>query len=108
VVSGTIPADSLMTVASSSAITVPAGVTAAVGANSWILAEGNTVDIPYTFSLDSRYGASVSGTGEITAGSYGVALERFNWLTNHAGGGRETSTFMAGNSAWRTGNVTMP
>lgn len=102
--------DGVVYVSSSTSITVPSGVTAAVGANSWILAEGNTVDIPVSFVFNGRSGnTGVLGSGaEITTGAYAVGLERLNWITNAAAGGKETSTFMAGNSAWRTGTVTMP
>jgi len=100
-------AGNLYLVASSTSITVPSGVTAVAGSlNSWILAEGNTIDIPISYVFNGRYGSSVGGTAEITVGAYAVGLERLNWLT--LGSGRQTTTFMAGNSDWRTGTVTMP
>jgi peptidoglycan hydrolase-like protein with peptidoglycan-binding domain len=110
-VSGTLNPDTLHYVASSTAITVPAGVSAAVGANSWILGEGNSVDIPVSFVFDSRTGgstATIEGPANIATGAYAVQINRLNWVTNAAGGGSEVSTFMSGNSAWRTGAVTMP
>ena len=106
-VSGTGNADGMIFVASSSSITLPT-LTAAVGSNSWIVSEGNEATFTYTFSFDSRWGYSTGGTGEITSGNYAVQLDRLNWVTNAAGGGREASTFMSGNSAWRTGSVAMP
>ncbi len=110
-VSGTLNPDTLTYAASSTSITVPSNVTASTGANSWILAEGNSVDIPVSIVLNNRTGgstATIEGPANITTGAYAVQINRLLWSTVHAGGGREVSTFMSGNAAWRTGTVTMP
>jgi peptidoglycan hydrolase-like protein with peptidoglycan-binding domain len=89
-------------VSSSTSITVPSGVTAA-GTNSWVLGEGNSVDLPISFVMETRDDDSYA---LITTGAYAFGLERINWLANSTG--RQTDTFMSGNSAWRTSTVTLP
>ncbi|GEM_PF-575279 len=109
-VSGTLNANTLTYVASSTSITVPSGVTASTGANSWILGEGNTVDVLVSMVFNSRTCDS-TGTlvcSDVTTGAYAVQINRLLWSTVHAGGGREISTFMSGNADWRTGTVTLP
>ncbi len=99
-------ADNLTFVSSSTAITVPSGVTAA-GTNSWSLAEGNSVDIPLSYIFEGRSRHQGTTTlQQITTGAYSVALERVNWTTSATG--PTSSTFMAGLSAWRTSETTMP
>ncbi|HEY4528401.1 MAG TPA: peptidoglycan-binding domain-containing protein [Candidatus Paceibacterota bacterium] len=110
-VSGTRSINGLVYVASSTSITVPSGVTASTGANSWILGEGNTVDIAISMVFNSRTGestATIEGPADITTGAYAVQINRLLWSTVHAGGGREISSFMNGNADWRTGTVTLP
>ncbi len=89
-------------VSSSTSITIPSGVTAA-GTNSWLLGEGNSVDLPISFVMETRDDDSYA---LITTGAYAFGLERLNWLSSVTG--RQTDTFMAGNSAWRTSTVTLP
>ncbi len=110
-VSGTRSINGLVYVASSTSITVPAGVTASTGANSWVLGEGNTVDIAVSMVFNSRTGestATIEGPADVTTGAYAVQINRLLWSTVHAGGGREVSSFMNGNADWRTGTVTLP
>jgi hypothetical protein len=106
-ISGTTEANSLTNVASSTAITVPSGVTSTT-TNSWTLAEGNTIDIPVSMVFNSRFGSSVGGTGDITTGAYAVQINRLLWSAADDVGERQVTNFMADNSAWRTGTVTLP
>ncbi len=89
-------------VASSTSLVIGTGTSAAGGANSWVLSEGNSVDIDVTYVMQSK----TTSYADITSSAYAVGLERLNWLT--LSGGRQTSTFMSGNSAWRTGTVVLP
>lgn len=108
-VSGTTVANSLVYVASSTAITVPSGVTATT-TNSWTLSEGNTIDIAVSMVFNARSGVgTVQGDGsEITTGAYAVQINQLFWATASDVGERHASDFMSGNSAWRTGTVTLP
>jgi len=106
-VSGATDAASLALVASSTAITVPSGVTATT-TNSWTLAEGNTVDIPVSFVFNARSSSSNAGANDITTGAYAVQINRIFWATASDVGERHVTTFMNGNSAWRTSTVTLP
>ena len=89
-------------VASSTSMVIGSGVSAAGGANSWVLPEGNSVEVDLSYVM---FGKTSAGA-DVTAGAYAVALERLNWLTLE--GGRQTTTFMDGNAAWRTGTVVLP
>ncbi len=89
-------------VSSSTSITIPSGVSAAGGSNSWILGEGNSIDLPISYIMQSKTAAGA----DVTAGAYAVGLERINWLNLSTG--RATDTFMSGNSAWRTSTITLP
>lgn len=89
-------------VSSSTSMTVPSGLAAAGGANSWVLGEGNSADFPVTYIMQSKNSAGV----DITSGAYAVGLERLNWLT--LSGGRQSDTFMSGKAAWRTSTVVLP
>lgn len=108
-VSGTVSVNDLTYVASSTAITVPAGVTATT-TNSWTLAEGNTVDIPVSMVFNSRsaQAGTVTAPGDIATGAYAIQINRLLWSTASDIGERQVTNFMAGNSSWRTGTVTMP
>ncbi len=107
-VSGAANADNLVLVASSTAITVPAGPTATT-TNSWVLAEGNTIDVPVSMVFNSRFGISTTyATGDVTTGAYGVQINRISWANADDMGELQVSSFMDGNSTWRTGNVTLP
>ncbi|MEK7227337.1 MAG: peptidoglycan-binding domain-containing protein [Patescibacteria group bacterium] len=104
---GTTLANSLTIVASSTAITVPSGVTATT-TNSWLLAEGNTIDLPVSMVFNSRTCESVGGCSDITTGAYAVQINRISWANADDMGEIQVSSFMDGNSSWRTGNVTLP
>ncbi|MEK7147831.1 MAG: hypothetical protein AAB758_00880, partial [Patescibacteria group bacterium] len=106
-VSGTTLANALTIVASSTAITVPSGVTATT-TNSWLLAEGNSIDVPVSMVFNSRTCESVGGCSDITTGAYAVQINRVSWANADDTGEIQVSNWMSGNSSWRTGNVTLP
>ncbi|MBI2086849.1 MAG: peptidoglycan-binding protein [Candidatus Zambryskibacteria bacterium] len=106
-VSGTTLANSMTIVASSTAITVPSGVTATT-TNSWVLAEGLSIDIPVSMVFNSRTCESVGGCSDVTSGAYAIQINRVSWATADDMGEIQVSNFMSGNSSWRTGNVTLP
>lgn len=91
-------------VSSSTAITIPSSglVTSGVGSNSYKLQEGNSVELPIDFVMETR----TSAGSLISTGAYSFGLERLNWLSNLTG--RATSNFMSGDTAWRTPTVTLP
>ena len=98
----------LVFVASSTAITVPSGVTATTS-NSWTLSEGNTIDIPVSMVFANRTNDSAGVNSlEITTGAYAVQINNLFWATPVDVGERHVSNFMSGNAAWRTSTVTMP
>jgi peptidoglycan hydrolase-like protein with peptidoglycan-binding domain len=108
-VSGSTIANNLNNVSSSTAITVPSGPTATTS-NSWTLAEGNTVDIPVSMVFNARSGnaATLADGAEVTTGAYAVQINNLFWATAADVGERHVSDWMSGNSAWRTGTVTLP
>lgn len=108
-VSGSTIANNLNNVSSSTAITVPAGPTATT-TNSWTLSEGNTIDIPVSMVFNARNGnsATLADGAEVTTGAYAVQINNLFWATDSDVGERHVSDFMSGNSAWRTGTITLP
>ncbi len=106
-VSGGTHANTAEFVASSTSITVPSGVTSTT-TNSWTLSEGNSVDIPVSMVFNGRYTDSLGNTGAITTGAWAVQINQLQWATAADVGERHVSDFMSGNSAWRSGTVTMP
>lgn len=92
----------VLNVSSSTSITIPSGASVSSGSNSWVLGEGNTIDIPISFIFSGR---DVFGT-QTTTGSYTVALERINWNAYFTG--PQIDTFTSGNSIWKTSSITMP
>lgn len=88
--------------ASSTDYTTPAsGVVTAGLTESWTLSEGNSIDLPVSFTVEGRH---VSGA-LFPTGSYTVGLESIRWV---GPAGSSTSNFMAGKSSWRTAGVTLP
>ncbi|MEK7635140.1 MAG: peptidoglycan-binding domain-containing protein [Patescibacteria group bacterium] len=86
-------------VATSTSFTIPSACTTIVGQDSCTLAEGSEVTIPVTFQIPGRTAAQAA----IASGIYSVALEGATWGVTH-----QTSTFMAGELAWRTNEVSFP
>jgi hypothetical protein len=93
-----------LNVASTTSWSVPAGVVNLNGVNgqSFKLQQGNTVTIPVSFYFEGRTPAGAL----ITSGAYAVGLESVSWSLT--GNDTQSSTFMAGQTAWRTAEVIMP
>ena len=90
-------------VASSTTVTLDTSKVSTVsGLDSYRLSEGNEVDLTIEFVMFGR----TSAGAEITAGAYAFGLERINWLSTETG--RAASTFMSGETAWRTPSITLP
>lgn len=90
-------------VASSTTVTLDTSKVSTVsGLDSYRLAENNEVDLTIEYVLFSKTTLGV----DVTAGAYAFGLERINWLTTTTG--RVASTFMSGETAWRTPSVTLP
>ncbi len=89
--------------ATSTSITFPATCTTAGFTNSCSLAEGNEVTVPVSFQLQGR-----TSTGAIfTSGLYSIGLARLNWI-DPANGLSSNTTFMSGETDWRTSDVSFP
>jgi hypothetical protein len=89
-----------LSVASSTSLTVPSGVVNVTN-NSFTLQEGNTVDIPVSFTFLGRTAAGVA----VDLGSYAVGIQQLNWVSS---AGIQESNFMDGESVWRTSTVSLP
>ena len=90
-------------VASSTTVTLDTSKVSTVGGlDSYRLSEGNEVDLTIEYVM---FGRTTAGA-EISAGAYAFGLERINWLSTETG--RASSTFMSGETAWRTPSVTLP
>lgn len=87
--------------ATSTSFTTPSGVTTSGLTNSFTLSEGNSVDIPVTFQILGRNTAGAA----LTSGLYSVGFEGLQYKAN---GGSYTTSFMAGEADWRTGDVSFP
>jgi len=84
--------------ATSTDYTIPTACTAISGLNSCTLAEGSEVTVPVSFQIPGR-DAAYAG---YTSGLYAVGLEQINWNNG------QTTTFMAGETDWRTTSVSFP
>ena len=93
--------DASVGTATSTSYTIPTTCTTN-GTESCNLTDGAEVTIPVTFSITGR---NAAGTG-VTTGLYSVGFEGITWHT--VGGSSQTTTFMAGDSDWRTADVSFP
>ncbi|HEU0080405.1 MAG TPA: peptidoglycan-binding domain-containing protein [Candidatus Paceibacterota bacterium] len=89
-------------VASSTSWSVPSNV-AAGSIAAFKLAQNNSVTLPVSFVFEGR---TTAGSLLPTA-SYAVGLESIKWSTTD-GGPSVTSSFMGGQTAWRTAAVSLP
>jgi hypothetical protein len=87
--------------ATSTSYSIPSGVTTAGLTNSFTLSEGNEVTIPVTFQIVGREAAA-----PLTSGLYSVGLEGIAYQV--VGGAAGTISFMAGETDWRTSDVSFP
>ena len=88
--------------ASSTDFAVPSSGVSITG-NSFTLAQDQEITIPVTYTFQ---GNLLTGVG-VTYGSYSFGLERINWV-NVAAGTLNASTFMSGQTNWRTSSVSLP
>src|SRR3989344_4240335 len=87
--------------ATSTSYTIPTGCSA-TGTESCNLSDSAEVTIPITFSIQGRAATGIASTN----GLYAVGFEGITWHT--VGGASQTTTFMAGDSDWRTADVSFP
>ena len=75
------------------------------GTNSCELAENAEVTVPVTFQIIGRTVAGVS----LTRGSvYAIGMEGIQWIATDVSTSAQTTTFMAGDTDWRTSDVSFP
>jgi peptidoglycan hydrolase-like protein with peptidoglycan-binding domain len=87
-------------VASSTAYDTPSsGVV--TSSNTFTLQRNNSISIPVTFLFEGRTVAGVA----VGSGSYAVGLNAINWISSN---GSTSSTFMSGNTDWRTSTISLP
>ncbi len=90
----------VLLVSSSTAYDVPSS--GVVTSNlSFTLQRNNSVSIPVTFLFEGKLASGAN----VSTGTYGVGLQSINWVSSNGAG---SSTFMVGNTDWRTSTVTLP
>ncbi|MDO8728762.1 MAG: peptidoglycan-binding protein [bacterium] len=94
--------DGAVSSATSTSYTIPSGCTS-TGTNSCTLTDGNDVTIPVTFKIEGRE----PGGTVLSAGLYAIGFEGIQWW-NATTGTVQTTTFMAGETDWRTADVSFP
>ena len=89
----------------STSITFPSTCTVMTGilANSCSLAEGSEITVPVSFQFQGR---TLLG-GVLTTGLHSIDIARINW-TNPADSVVTNSTWMSGETDWRTSDVSFP
>lgn len=89
-------------VSSSTAYDIPSsGVVTSGLTNSFTLQRNNSISIPVTFLFEGK-----TATGaNVSTGTYAVNLSSIGWTSSN---GSTSSTFMAGNTDWRTSTVALP
>ena len=91
--------------ASSTSFTRPSsGVVQGSGQTSFTVQEGNEASVTATFVFEAESPAGAP----LSLGSYAVGLESIKWSTDDGVSTTGTSTFMAGDTDWRTSEVTLP
>lgn len=93
---------SVQNVASTSSTQLPSSGIVDLGNNSFTVPQNSTVTIPVTFLFEGR----TQGTGSLlTTDNYAVGIQKFQWVTN---GTAASTTFTAGQTAWRTDTQPLP
>jgi len=88
--------------ATSTSFTIPDNCSTGSLTDGCTLSENDEVTIPVTFQIPGR-----AATGSaVASGLYSVGLERVNW--SNSSGTAQSSTFMAGDTDWRTVDVSFP
>lgn len=95
-------ASSVTAAGTSTSYAIPSGCVVTGSAESCTLSEGSEVTIPVTYQIIGRLAA---GTAH-TTGLYSLGLEKVNWAPST--GAIQSTTFMAGESDWRTADVSFP
>jgi hypothetical protein len=91
---------SLSSYATSTSYSIPSTCTS-TGTNSCTLAENTEVTIPVTFQILGR-----STSAALSTGLYSVGFEGIQW--HSASAASQTTAFMAGDTDWRTADVSFP
>lgn len=79
------------------------GVVTTTGAQAFKIAQNNSVTLPVDFVFEGRTTAGAL----VSTGSYAVGLTSVKWSTSETAAST-TSSFMSGQSAWRTPAVSLP
>ena len=90
--------------ATSTSIGFPSTCAPGTLTNSCTLAEGAEITVLISFQLQGRKTASTV----FTAGLYSVGIARLQWVYDNASGGTFGTTFMSGETDWRTSEVSFP
>jgi len=90
-----------LNVASTSSLTLPSSGVVDLGNNSFKVQQNNTVTIPVNFLVESRTPAGAL----LSTDNYAVGIQQINWIS---AGAVKTSTYMAGQTDWRTDYVALP
>jgi len=91
--------------ATSTSYSVPSTCVAETAAkNGCTLTDGNEVTVPVTFKIEGR---TVAGAALTSGSVYAVGFEGIQWF-NATSGSTQTTTFMAGDTDWRTADVSFP
>ena len=91
--------------ATSTSYSVPSTCVAETAAkNGCTLTDGNEVTVPVTFKIEGR---TVAGAALTSDSVYAVGFEGIQWF-NATSGSTQTTTFMAGDTDWRTADVSFP
>jgi hypothetical protein len=91
--------------ATTTSFSIPTGAGCTTGSltNGCTLADGSEVTVAVTYQI---FGRAANGTTMNPAGLYAVGIEAVQW-TNSSGAAQST-TFMAGETDWRTAEVAFP
>lgn len=84
--------------ASTSSFTVPAGVVEST--NSFTLQENNEVTLAVEYLVEGRDVTSAL----VSTNTYSIGIEEIRWMN----GSLQTSSFMGGETSWRTSGVSLP
>ena len=93
----------VLNVASSSSLVLPSTGTVSAGTNSFTVQRNNTVTLPVSFIAEARTAAGAL----VSTDNYAVGIQQINWSSD-LGATTQTSTYMAGQSDWRTDYVALP
>jgi len=91
--------------ATSTSINFPSTCSVGTLTNSCTLAENAEVTVPVSFQLQGR----ATDSTVFTSGLYAIGIARLNWVVDQTTGrGTYSTTFMSGETDWRTSDVSFP